>query len=212
MLFALVSHSQQPGYCGTQMPEEMTTWLKHHQQSGPNAGKQADSTIYYIPLKLNIVGNSDGAGYHRTSSILDGLCQLNEQYVPVGFHFYIYGDFNYINNTNLYEHPNYNVGSIIGQTKTPGATAAIFPVTGIISPWRNLAPAPRTARLPMSWDITFRFPTLSTDGKAVTQATRQKSATSALTAQTAAQRVTAFAIPRQTSFPTAGCAPITTPR
>ncbi|MDZ4844065.1 MAG: T9SS type A sorting domain-containing protein [Chitinophagales bacterium] len=142
IVFVFSAYSQQSGYCGTQMPEEMTTWLKQYKQSGASAAKQADEGIYYIPLKIHLVGTNDGSGYHKISSILDGLCHLNEQYEQVGFHFYIYGDINYVNNTALYEHTSFNVGNIITQTKTADV-ANIYYVQdpagncGYFSGWRD---------------------------------------------------------------------------
>ncbi len=131
------------GFCGTRMSDEMLNWLKAYKQSGAPANKQGpDSTLYYIPLKIHIVGTNDGGGYHKVSSILDGLCKLNEQYEQVGFHFYIEGEFDYINSDALYDHADYNVGSIINQHKTPNA-ANIYYVQnpagncGYFSPYRD---------------------------------------------------------------------------
>lgn len=132
----------QDSYCGTQMPEEMLTWLRNYKQSGASAAKQADESIYYIPLKIHVVGTDQGGGYHKISSLLDGLCHLNEQYEQVGFHFYIYGDFSYVNNSSLYEHTSFNVGSIINQTKTDNVANLYYVQDpagncGYFSGWRD---------------------------------------------------------------------------
>jgi len=126
ILAAFSANSQSNDFCGTKMPEEMRTWLKNYQQ-GAHAAKQADElTLYYIPLKINIVGDDQGNGYYKISYLLDAMCHLNEQYEQVGFHWYIYGDVNYINNSDLYAHSDYSVTDIVNATKTPNVLNIYF--------------------------------------------------------------------------------------
>ncbi len=96
----------------------MTDWLKDFKSQYPgtvsnNFAKQGRATEY-IPVKVHIVGEDDGTGYYKTQLLLDAFCVLNEQYIPVGFHFYIFEEVNYINSTDLYDHgSSFNIGSII---------------------------------------------------------------------------------------------------
>lgn len=45
----------------------------------------------YIPIKLHIVGTDTGAGYFDAIEAYRLICELNEDYIPVGFHFYLVG-------------------------------------------------------------------------------------------------------------------------
>ncbi|HXH19330.1 MAG TPA: T9SS type A sorting domain-containing protein [Chitinophagales bacterium] len=115
----------QPNYCGTTMPHEMTAWLKNHQRHA-SARMQADESVYNIPLTAHIVGNDQGGGYYKLSNLLDALCKLNEDYLPVGFHFYLYDDVNYINKSSLYEHGSgFSITSTINQNNVRN-TANIY--------------------------------------------------------------------------------------
>lgn len=157
-----ISGFAQDTYCGTQMPDEMLVWLKNHRQSGASAAKQSDTTVYYVPLKIHLVGTDQGGGYHKISSILDGLCHLNEQYEQVGFHFYIYGNFNYVNNSSLYEHTSYNVGNIINQTKTANV-ANIYYVQdpagncGYFSGWRDYVAIAKSCAGPVNSTVAHEI-------------------------------------------------------
>ncbi len=122
VILMFIANAQQPGYCGTDMPEDMIHWLTAHQAAAAKTGARqgGPGTVYYIPVKVHVVGDDNGAGYHKTQTILDGLCTLNEQYEQVGFHFYLFGDFNYINHTGLYEHTG-GVNSTVNATKSANA-------------------------------------------------------------------------------------------
>ena len=118
---------QSTEYCGTEMPEAMLDWLKQYKQStGPVAHKQADDAIFYIPLKIHVVGNDNGGGYYKTELLLEAMCNLNVQFEPVGFHFYLFDDVNYINNSALFDHSGFSVGSIVHQTNVANAANLYF--------------------------------------------------------------------------------------
>jgi len=125
-VLCISAFTQQPDYCGTTMPDDMRAWLKNYKLSGRAMAQKQESAVQYIPLKIHIVGNDQAGGYYKISNLLDVLCKLNEDYIPVGFHFYIYGDLNYINNSDLYEHSGFNVTSIVNQTKTRNVANIYF--------------------------------------------------------------------------------------
>ncbi|GIV32943.1 MAG: hypothetical protein KatS3mg031_0478 [Chitinophagales bacterium] len=127
MAYLASLHAQPNGYCGTHMPDDIIDWLTAHQlASAGQAGKQGSpGQVYYIPVKIHVVGDDNGSGYHKTQTILDGLCTLNKQYEQVGFHFYIYGDFNYINHSGLYEHTS-GVNSTVAATRVPNAANVYY--------------------------------------------------------------------------------------
>jgi len=65
---------------------------------------RSDNTLY-IPLKINVMGDDAGNGYYPTSKVLEALCQLNEDFAPYGFHFYVEGAFNFIDHSAFYQMP-----------------------------------------------------------------------------------------------------------
>ncbi len=96
-------------YCGTHQTEADLQWLR---------AWQADPTRFaefrraeedrILPVKVHIVGTDDGSGYYRLDQLMEAFCDVNEQYEATGFHFYIHGDINYINNSAYYAHDYFN--------------------------------------------------------------------------------------------------------
>lgn len=105
-LLTLLCHSALFGqnsqsYCDVQFTESQTQWLKAFQQAGQFSLPQNKSKVF-IPIKAHIVGTNAGAGYYPAASLLDAICNINSDFESIGFHFYLKGDINYINNTVLY--------------------------------------------------------------------------------------------------------------
>lgn len=100
-MLALPGISQITGFCGTTMSESQLSWLRDFQlhYTGPSATR---SDLYYVPLKVHIVGNDDGSGYISVGTVLTDICNLNSQYAETGFYFYLYGDIDYINSSDYY--------------------------------------------------------------------------------------------------------------
>ncbi|MFN3940554.1 MAG: M43 family zinc metalloprotease, partial [Chitinophagales bacterium] len=97
----------QSNYCGTEMSAEQLNWLRNFQQNySPSDTRGTD--IYYVPLKIHVVGNDDAYGYLSAANIIRNMCDLNMQFEPTGFQFYIYEDVDYINNSEYYTHDWYN--------------------------------------------------------------------------------------------------------
>ena len=68
------------------------------------AGLQSRSpSTLYIPVTINLVGTDQGHGFYPPSKVLDALCQLNEDFQPYDFHFYVEGDYQYYNSSEFYE-------------------------------------------------------------------------------------------------------------
>ena len=104
-------YAQSPSnYCATVQPEESLTWLRNwqanHQDAHPEFKRSGDD--YLIPIKVHIVGTDAGTGYYRLDLLLEAFCDLNVQFDSTGFHFYIAGDINYINNSAYYAHDYFN--------------------------------------------------------------------------------------------------------
>ncbi len=92
-------------YCATDQPEEALAWLRAW-QADPDAFptlRRSDDPIM-VPIKVHIVGTDDGGGYYRLDVLMGVFCELNEQFAPTGFHFYMAGGINYIDNSLYYAH------------------------------------------------------------------------------------------------------------
>ena len=118
----------QSSTCGTEMPENMMNWLKAYKQQPINsANKIAQDGPIFIPLAIHIVGTDEGGGYYKVQDLMEALCHLNEQYEPVGFFFYIFGEINYINNSDVYEHTSsWSISGTIQQNNVSGAANLYF--------------------------------------------------------------------------------------
>ncbi|MFI5173027.1 MAG: T9SS type A sorting domain-containing protein [Chitinophagales bacterium] len=99
----IYSIQAQSNYCGTVLSDEQLSWLRNHQNTYVHDENRGGST-YYIPMKVHIVGTDDGTGYYNLTYLFTAICELNEHYTPTGFVFYIYGDINYIDESDFYEH------------------------------------------------------------------------------------------------------------
>lgn len=104
LLTGLLSLQAQTQYCGTIQTEEDLQWLRNHQLNYVPTEDNRGGTTYYIPVKVHIVGTDEGTGYYNLSYMYTQFCELNEHYAATGFQFYIYGDLDYIDNTDYYIH------------------------------------------------------------------------------------------------------------
>lgn len=127
VLFSFVTittFAQEP--CATIMPEEDMEWLRAYKLNPFGTMKASRSqNYYYVPVKVHIVGDNNGNGYYRPRFLLNTFCILREQFAQVGFHFYIKGEINYINNSALYEHQG-GVGSIVSANNDRNAVNMYF--------------------------------------------------------------------------------------
>ncbi len=100
----VISANAQSNYCGTKQTEADLTWLRNFQQNYVPAEGERGGSTYYIPMKVHIVGTDDGTGYYNLTYLFTAVCELNEHFAATGFVFYIYGDIEYIDNSDYYEH------------------------------------------------------------------------------------------------------------
>ena len=96
--------SQATKKCGTILSPEQIEWLRNYQAEPNNYSIRSRST-YYIPLKIHIVGDDDGDGYYSLEYLMGTICTLNQNYASFNMHFYIYGDIDYIDEDDYYDHP-----------------------------------------------------------------------------------------------------------
>jgi len=88
--------------CGTAFSDDDQEKIKKTIFEARNY-RSKSGTIYNVPIQFHIVGDDNGSGYFELTDILVALCELNVKFEPVGFHFYMMNDPNYINNTNFSE-------------------------------------------------------------------------------------------------------------
>lgn len=140
-MLATAASAQTLSPCGTGFDESQKQLLLDYAKNGRGAAAKS-AVLYYVPLYLHIVGDSSGNGYFGAHQLMNDICQLNSQYVPVGFYFYLAG-VEYIANTSYYNHPQYNAGyDMMYKYNRPNA-ANVYIVSnpagncGYFSPFRN---------------------------------------------------------------------------
>lgn len=113
--------------CATIMPQEQIDWLTEYKKNALHSPQLRRSAgLYFIPVKIHIVGDNNGNGYYKIRHLLNTMCELNSQYASVGFYFYIHGDIHYMNNSAMYEHSGYTVSSIVNANNDPNAVNIYF--------------------------------------------------------------------------------------
>lgn len=128
LLFALTIQAQQH-YCGT----SVETQLELRQrliQNRTNAAHQDNAgqreVEYYIPVKVHIVGRSDGTNFTYEPSVLDMICNLNNEYEDQDIQFYLKMPFNYIESDALYGDPQGTAGGFQIQQHKVNSAINIF--------------------------------------------------------------------------------------
>jgi hypothetical protein len=96
----LLSSQESLNPCGSNIGR--SHWLQNYQRQPSIYPRNADKL--YIPLKLHLVGNDNGAGYISAEKLLGSLCTLNDDFTEADMVFYIEGDINFLNNTDYYFH------------------------------------------------------------------------------------------------------------
>ena len=164
LISSVISTSwSQTNYCGTNLTESDLVWLRNFQQNyTATDGAERGGTIYNVPLKVHIVGTDEGSGYYSLSYLYTAVCELNERYAETGFYFYIYGDLNYINETDYYEHDWYD-GSDMMQENNVNDLVNIYFVAdpagncGYFSPGDNAVAVAKSCAMPGGTTISHEL-------------------------------------------------------
>ncbi len=96
---AKAQHSQ--GYCGTQGTD--MKWLNHYVQHR-NLYNPEWGTIMYLPLQVHLVADSMGKRRMSIPTILQTLHKVNQDMQQAEIRFYLYRDFDNIDNTTWFNH------------------------------------------------------------------------------------------------------------
>ncbi len=104
-IFLHIPNYSQSIYCKTDLKEKDLEWLRNYQESPSDFSIDANrQTMSYVPVKVHIVGDNNGDGYYSLEYLLNSICNLNEDYASMNIYFYLWGEINYINNSNYYDH------------------------------------------------------------------------------------------------------------
>jgi hypothetical protein len=108
LLSSLQAQESKPtNFCGTAPGK--TAWLEQYQRNKNLFPERSFQTIY-MPMTVTILANDDGSVGYSINNILDEICQLNEDFKPVGIYFYLDSPIRTINNTLWNNHKKYEEG------------------------------------------------------------------------------------------------------
>ncbi len=132
-LFILISIPllAQDKHCATQLSEGQIKDLRKFQASiDLMQGVYKKGGIKYVPIQVHIIGNNQGIGYYKVESLLQALCDVNQDFIQTGFRFYLNGPINYINNDDLYRGNSDAIWFTSEDYKAPNAVNVFFHGTG----------------------------------------------------------------------------------
>jgi hypothetical protein len=112
-----------PNYCGT---TGKTQWLMDYQKNRAAYADFSDTSWLYVPVTFHIVGTDNGTGYFPLQRIFKALCHMNSQYAPSRIKCYLDSSmpFNYLNNSDWYEHGWQGGEDLITTNNIPGRVNA----------------------------------------------------------------------------------------
>jgi len=108
-----------PGVCGVTAHDMEEMERLHPNDFRGQISQDRNSTVY-IPIKFHLVANAEGSGRVAEQQVLKQLCLLNDDYADANMHFYLSGEFSYINHTNIFTAPGSN-GNAIQMRKVSNA-------------------------------------------------------------------------------------------
>lgn len=97
------------GVCGMSTADQLPLIERMEANRLAPAPAKERGAITYVPIHFHLVGDADGNGKVREARVLDQMCQLNKDYLPLDIQFYLsphptQGLFDVsINNNNVYE-------------------------------------------------------------------------------------------------------------
>lgn len=122
--------------CGTATAQSQATELAHCGYTGfsprltayLDAGSPSprSSMPITLPLRIHVVGETDGDGYISLARLFDALNLLNEDFATADINFCIDGDINYINNSSYYNHDFTIGGTMMALNNDPGVINVYF--------------------------------------------------------------------------------------
>jgi len=115
-IFGSIGFSQH--WCGTHHTEEFMERLEANVKYA-STHEVRSPDFKYIPIVFHLVADDDGEGRMNEESVMLQLCRLNNQYIDVGLQYYI-ESFNYINNSDMFNHVAPNVQGGMNANRVDG--------------------------------------------------------------------------------------------
>lgn len=115
------SASYQTDYCGySGFSPKLTAYL--------DAGAPAprSSMPITLPLRIHIVGETDGDGYLGITRLFDAINLMNEDFATADINFCIDGEIDYINNSSYYDHSFTTGATMMALNNDPGVINVYF--------------------------------------------------------------------------------------
>lgn len=112
-MFTAYGQNQELG-CGTEpAPASALDFISSLHESGvfDNLDIESVQNTIFIPMQIHIIGNDQGLGYYSIANLMTNLCELNQKYHPFNIQFFIRGNINYINNSQLFNLPSFQVSA-----------------------------------------------------------------------------------------------------
>ena len=107
-------HFTPRGVCGvTHESQIMAENLYSTNERGNLAGERNEKI--YVPVKFHLTANNEGKGRIELRDVLNQLCILNTEFAASNMVFYISGDFENHDITNMYENPGTNNSLLVSK-------------------------------------------------------------------------------------------------
>lgn len=115
--------------CGTHITPEMETMMQEQAKLLSKAKISGSSTITYVPMRINVIRQSDGSTTITEKDIVEGIARLNKCFSGTTLQFYMAGDFNYIDNSAYYDFSSSQESSLCPLYDLPNAVNVYIPHT-----------------------------------------------------------------------------------
>lgn len=93
-------------WCGLNVTDAMREDILSKRDNNQEWAQRTSNVTRYIPLKLHVVGRTNGTGLTDFRRIFANFCELNASYDSMNIQFYIYGDIHYIYDNYYYSWDN----------------------------------------------------------------------------------------------------------
>lgn len=99
--------------CGVEQPgmEMDHTWLRDFQQNPQKYPMPEDADLIVAAMQVHNMGNDDGSGHFPWISMLNALCQLQNDFTDSDIQFYLTNGINFVDNTAWNNHETFGLGS-----------------------------------------------------------------------------------------------------
>lgn len=111
--------------CGT--PPGISPWLRDYSSRPQDFAVDRSSDTLYVGLQVHLLAKDNGVGRFAPARLLDAFCRLNADFAPARVRFYFKNDWNEIDSTAWYQHPDIVQGiEMMLANNVPGALNTYF--------------------------------------------------------------------------------------